>query len=68
MKTQLKQEVENRTEETALLNDKIARLEKARNELEAEIEKVVKQKTMFEQMIAELTEDLAAHERKTRQC
>ena len=42
LKTQLKQEVENKTEEVNLLQGKVQRLEKARDELEAQIEKVSK--------------------------
>ena len=36
---------------------KIHRVEKARRELETEIENIAKQKNMLEQMITEVTED-----------
>ena len=64
IKTQLKQEVESKTEELNLLQVKATRLEKTRDELEAEIEKISKEKVMLEQMITELTEDASNLERK----
>ena len=65
LKTQLKKAIETQQEEEQLLNDKITRLEKARSDLEGEIEQVAKQKNMFEQMIGELNEDLQVHDKKT---
>ena len=56
MKTQIKQEADQKTEEVQLAQGKISRLEKARNDLETQLENLAKTKNLSEQELAELRE------------
>ena len=56
MRTQMKQEVDQKTEEVQLAQGKISRLEKARNDLERQLENLAKTKNLSEQELAELRE------------
>lgn len=56
MKTQIKQESDQKTEEVTLAQGKINRLEKARNDLETQLENLAKTKNLSEQELAELRE------------
>ena len=56
MKTQMKQEADQKTEEVHLAQGKISRLEKARNDLETQLENLAKTKNLSEQELAELRE------------
>ena len=56
MRTQMKQEADQKTEEVQLAQGKISRLEKARNDLERQLENLAKTKNLSEQELAELRE------------
>ena len=56
MRTQMKQEADQKTEEVQLAQGKISRLEKARNDLETQLENLAKTKNLSEQELAELRE------------
>ena len=64
LRTQLKQDVEQKTEEANLLQGKVARLEKSRNDLEAQLEHLAKTKNMSEQELAEMRETHCSTESK----
>ena len=51
MKTQIKQEADQKTEEVQLAQGKISRLEKARNDLETQLENLAKTKNLSDKKL-----------------